>query len=383
MDRNSVNILDEIVVDSPGRINLIGGHTDYNNGYVLPAAIDRKIGFRLWRNSTMETCNIHSKGYNEPLHIDLRKIEKSSVEWHNYLLGVIAGIQKLGHSLEGFDCEIESDLPIGSGLSSSAALECGLASGLNALFQLGLSKLEIITLSRQAEHDFVGTKCGIMDQFSSVYGKSDHFIFLDCSNLDYKYVPACMGPYQLLLLNTNISHRLSDGQYNSRQNECFEAVAQIQKRYANVSSLRDVDMDILNNTKALLSDIQYQRALFIVQENQRLLDAVEALESKDIESLGSLLYACHEGLRDLYDISCPELNFLVDYAKEQSFVAGARMVGGGFGGCTIHLVHENHMETYIREISKAYLKEFGIDLGAIPVHTSNGTTHRKLSDAAL
>lgn len=383
MDRNSVNILDEIVVDSPGRINLIGGHTDYNNGYVLPAAIDRKIGFRLWRNSTMETCNIHSKGYAEPLHIDLRKIEKSSVEWQNYLLGVIAGIQKLGHSLEGFDCEIESDLPIGSGLSSSAALECGLASGLNALFQLGLSKLEIITLSRQAEHEFVGTKCGIMDQFSSVYGKSGHFIFLDCSNLHHAYVPASMGPYELLLLNTNISHQLSDGQYNSRQDECFEAVARIQKQHPHITSLRDVDLDLLTSSKALLTDIQYQRALFIVQENQRVLDAAEALKSKNIEHLGSLLFACHEGLRNLYDISCPELNFLVDYAKQQDYVAGARMVGGGFGGCTIHLVHGDHMEHYIKEISEAYKREFGIDLGAIPVRTSNGTTLRKLSDAAL
>lgn len=383
MDSISVNTLYEIAVDSPGRINLIGGHTDYNNGYVLPAAIDRKIGLKLRKNGSEKICHIHSKGYGKPLQLDLQNIEKSSIEWENYLLGVIVGIQKLGHSLEGFDCVIESDLPIGSGLSSSAALECGLASGINALFELGLSKLEIITLSRQAEHEFVGTKCGIMDQFSSVYGKLGHFIFLDCSNLDHTYVPASTGPYELLLLNTNISHQLSDGQYNSRQDECFEAVSKIQKQHPNITSLRDVDLDLLSSCKAVLTNIQYQRALFIVQENQRVLDAAEALKSKDIETLGSLLYACHEGLRDLYDISCPELNFLVDYAKEQHYVAGARMVGGGFGGCTILLVHRDHMETYIREISKAYLKEFGIALGAIPVHTSNGTTLRKLSDAAL
>lgn len=383
MDSIMAHTLDEIAVDSPGRINLIGGHTDYNNGYVLPAAIDKKIAFRLKKNGSAQMCHIHSKGYGTPLRLNLQKVEKSSIEWENYLLGVIAGIQKLGHSLEGFDCEIESDLPIGSGLSSSAALECGLASGLNALFELGLSKLEIITLSRQAEHEFVGTKCGIMDQFSSVYGKSGHFIFLDCSNLHHAYVPASMGAYELLLLNTNISHQLSDGQYNSRQDECFEAVARIQKQHPNITSLRDVDLDLLTSSKALLTDIQYQRALFIVQENQRVLDAAEALKSKDIEQLGSLLYTCHEGLRDLYDISCPELNFLVDYAKEQDYVAGARMVGGGFGGCTIHLVHGDHMERYIKEISEVYKKEFGIDLGAIPVRTSNGTTLRKLSDAAL
>lgn len=371
---NNSNSQSEIIVSSPGRINLIGGHTDYNKGFVLPAAIDKNILLRFKKNGSDNQCTVHSQGYAHPLHIDLKHIKKSNEIWENYVLGVIQQIQQAGKTIHGFDCAIESNLPIGSGLSSSAALECGVATGLNQLFDLNFSKSEIVALSMKAEHEFVGTKCGIMDQFSSVNGRKDHVMLLDCLSLDYQYISANLNPYSLLLLNTNVSHQLSDGQYNSRQQDCFGAIATIKKSFPEVNFLRDVDEAMLIKCKADLHPDHYKRSLFIVQENQRVLAAVEALKSNDIKELGKLIYDCHEGLRHQYDISCPELDFLVDYSKEKEFVIGSRVMGGGFGGCTLNLVHKDHMDSYIEETSQAYNKAFGINLGAFCVNLSNGTT---------
>ncbi|MFD2101531.1 galactokinase [Flagellimonas iocasae] len=377
MKKTESSFTPEITIDSPGRINFIGGHTDYNKGFVLPAAIDKKIHFYFRKNDSEDRATIHSKQYDNPLQINLSKIERSSTLWENYILGVIQQIQKLGKTLKGFECIIESNLPIGSGLSSSAALECGMAYGLDRLFDLNLTKQEIISLSMTAEHEFVGTKCGIMDQFASVNGKKDHVMLLDCRTKEYKYIPAVLKPYKVLMLNTNVSHQLSDGQYNSRQDECIEAVAIIQKQFPEVSFLRDVTLPMLEACKPNLSPIHYKRSLFIVEENARVLKAAKAFEENNIEELGKLIYACHDGLKNLYQISCPELDFLVDYAKTKSFIVGARLMGGGFGGCTINLVHEDFVKPYIEEVSKAYNEKFNIDLSAFEVNLSNGTTLRK------
>ena len=210
----------DIIVDSPGRINLIGEHTDYNNGYVLPTAIDKKIQFKIKKNGSLNTCNIYSNNFNSGFFFELNAVSKSENQWENYILGVIYEIQQLTDKLRGFDCVLDSDIPIGSGISSSAALECGLAFGLNELFDLNLSKLTIVELSQRAEHNYVGTKCGIMDQFASVMSKKDHVILLDCQSLDYEYVPIKIEPFKILLLNTNVSHNLASGEYNMRRSQC-------------------------------------------------------------------------------------------------------------------------------------------------------------------
>ena len=367
-------VLDKVIVDSPGRINIIGEHTDYNLGYVLPTAIDKRIRFTLERNNTDTQCEIRSKGYEKALVVDLKHIAPSNIQWENYILGVLYEIYKRSQELKGFQCTIESDLPVGSGVSSSAALECGLAFGLNELFDLGLSKHEIVALSRDAEHNYVGTKCGIMDQFASVMSKKDHVILLDCKSMEHTYVPFAIAPYKLVLLNSNVSHSLASSEYNTRRKECEEGVAILQKKYPSVASLRDANLKMIETCKTALSPKVLDRCTYVVEENNRVLDAVEALKKDDLKTLGALMYQTHEGLRTLYEVSCRELDFLVDFSKNIAEVLGARVMGGGFGGCTINLVHEDAADAFIKSTSEAYEKEFNIKLTSFEGHPSAGTT---------
>lgn len=363
----------ELSVFSPGRINFIGEHTDYNNGFVLPTAIDRKIVFSFRKNNTENICNIYSKNYNAFLRINLNDITISNTEWENYILGVINELKNRNALIKGFDCIIESELPIGAGISSSAALECGIALGLNSLYNLNFSKIDLITLSRDAEHNFVGTKCGIMDQFAVVMSEKNHALFLDCESNNYELVPINIGSYKILLLNTNISHNLASSEYNVRRQECETGVSIIQKKYPNVSSLRDVTSTILEEMKPNFTTTIYNRCNFVISENDRVKLAVEKIKEGDLKSLGNLMYNSHKGLRHLYNVSCPELDFLVDFSRQYTPVLGARMMGGGFGGCTINLIHEDYIKDYTVEISSAYKKAFNIDLTAIEVNPSSGT----------
>lgn len=367
-------LVGKVIIDSPGRINIIGEHTDYNLGYVLPTAIDKRIRFTLERNNTDTHCEIRSKGYEKALVVDLKHIAPSHVQWENYILGVLYEIYSRSKELKGFHCAIESNLPVGAGVSSSAALECGLAFGLNELFALGLSKHEIVELSRDAEHNYVGTKCGIMDQFASVMSKKDHVILLDCRNMEYRYVPFEIAPYKLVLLNSNVSHSLASSEYNTRRKECEEGVAILQKKYPSVASLRDANPKIIEACKTSMNPKVFNRCNYVVQENTRVLDAVEALKKGDLEKLGALMYQTHEGLRALYEASCRELDFLVDFSKNIPEVLGSRVMGGGFGGCTINLVHEDSADLFIQSISEAYKKEFNINLSYFEGHPSAGTT---------
>lgn len=367
-------VVDKVIIDSPGRINIIGEHTDYNLGYVLPTAIAKRIRFTLERNNTDTRCEIRSKGYENALVVDLKHIAPGQVQWENYILGVLYEIYSRSKELKGFKCTIESDLPVGAGVSSSAALECGLAFGLNELFDLGLSKHEIVVLSRDAEHNFVGTKCGIMDQFASVMSKKDHVILLDCKNMEHTYVPFEIAPYKLVLLNSNVSHSLASSEYNTRRKECEEGVSILQKKYPSVASLRDANQEMIETCKKSMSPKVLDRCTYVVQENIRVLNAVEALKKGDLEKLGGLMYETHEGLRSLYEVSCNELDFLVDFSKNIPEVLGSRVMGGGFGGCTINLVHEDSAEIFIQSISEAYKKEFNINLSYFEGHPSAGTT---------
>jgi galactokinase len=363
----------ELSVASPGRINLIGEHTDYNNGFVLPTAIDRKIYFEFRKNGLPHKCRIYSETFKTYAEFDPQDLSKSDASWKNYIFGVVNEIQKRGKTIGGFDCIIKSELPIGAGISSSAALECGLASGLNALFSLGLKPLEIVRLSQSAENNFVGSNCGIMDQYASVMSKKGHLILLDCQSLKAEYIPADFKSCKILLLNTNVEHNLAEGEYNTRRRECEEAVKIIQKIYPEVHSLRDVTFDMLENTKDELPEKNYQRSFYVLKENERVLKATEAIKSGNIEEFGKLMYQSHEGLQHHYEVSCTELDFLVDHSRNKEFIYGSRMMGGGFGGCTINIIEENEIPGYVQEVSKAYKEKFNIELDAITVVPSEGT----------
>jgi galactokinase len=368
------NFNSELRVDSPGRINIIGEHTDYNMGYVLPTAIEKKIIFNFQKNGSDNTCHIYSKGFDKGFELSLDKIEKSKVGWENYILGVLNEISKRSDKLRGFDCVLESQVPIGSGVSSSAALECGLAFGLNTLFDLGLTKMDIVELSQAAEHTYAGTKCGIMDQFASVMSKAGHVILLDCESLDYSFIPIKIQPYRIVLLNTNVSHNLASGEYNVRRAQCEEGVAILQKKYPEVKSLRNASMDMLDSVKNEMDKTVYNRCSYIIQEKSRVLEAVEALKNDNLKRVGELLYETHEGLSKMYEVSCPELDFLVEFSKMHDSVLGARMMGGGFGGCTINIVHEDAIEQYVATASEAYEKEFNLKLTWFEASPSAGTT---------
>ena len=367
----------DIIVDSPGRINIIGEHTDYNNGFVLPTAIDKKIEFKFKKNGSKTTCNVLSKNFDTSFSFELDAVQKSDQQWENYILGVIYEIQQLSDGLKGFDCEFYSDIPVGSGVSSSAALECGMAYGLNELFKLGLSKQTIVELSQRAEHNYVGTKCGIMDQFASVMSKKDHVILLDCQSLEYDYIPIKIQPYKILLLNTNVSHNLASGEYNIRRSQCEQGVAIIREKRPKVNSLRDVSKGMLEIAKSEMLPVVYNRCLYVIEEKERVLNSVEALKNGELKKLGEYMYQTHEGLQHLYEVSCPELDFLVDFSKDNDAVIGARMMGGGFGGCTINIIHEDAVESFIEEASKAYFDKYKIKLTAFEANPSEGTSVRK------
>ena len=374
---NFLNLKDfkrEVKIASPGRINLIGEHIDYNGGHVLPAAIDRKIKM-YFRKNTSNTCTIWSQNYNTGFSFNLSEVNPSKVEWQNYILGVVHFIEEIKKgSIEGFDCIIESDLPMGSGLSSSAALECGMAKGLNELFRIGLTSEEIITLSRDAEHNFVGTKCGIMDQFAVVRGEVNHLLLLNCQNLKYELIQSDIEPYQLVLLNSNVSHNLASSEYNTRRKECEEALEIIQQKYPSSKYLVDVSEEVLNEFKEKLPEKTYNRALYVIQENKRTLMAANALEDDLFDLFGKLVYQSHQGLSEMYEVSCAELDFMVDFSKKFEYVLGSRMMGGGFGGCTINIVHQDFVAEYIESIAKAYQEKFKIELSPIEVKISNGVS---------
>jgi len=364
----------DLIIDSPGRINIIGEHTDYNNGFVLPTAIDKKIQFKFKKNGTANTCTVYSANFDTSFSFDLNNVKPSEHQWENYILGVIDGIQKESDKLKGFDCVLDSNIPVGSGISSSAALECGLAFGLNELFDLGLSKIKMVEIGQMAEHNYVGTKCGIMDQFASVMSKEGHVILLDCQSLDYEYVPIQIKPYKILLLNTNVSHNLADGEYNKRRSMCEQGVAIIQKKYSEVKSLRDVSSEMLAEFKAELDETTFNRCSYVVDEKVRVLNTVEALKENKLNVMGANMYETHEGLSKLYEVSCPELDFLVDFSKGYKEVIGSRMMGGGFGGCTINIIHEDAVEKFTAAAEEAYFNKFNIKLTAFEANPSEGTS---------
>ena len=349
----------EVVVRAPGRVNLIGEHTDYNDGFVLPAAVDKYIYFAIGENGT-EDCHLYAADIKQQHSFSINRIEPSEKLWANYLMGIMQQLQAPGIPMEGIDCVFGGNLPIGSGLSSSAALECGFAQGLNTLFQLEANLVELAQLAQRSSHQFVGIPCGIMDQFASLLGREGQAIKLDCRSLEYEYIPLDLGDCELALINTKVHHELASSEYPVRVRECREGVAVIQKHHSGVESLRDITLDMLEAHRSELSEVIYRRCAYVIRENARLEEAAVCLAEGNMERLGELLLLTHEGLRDEYGVSCPELDFLVDFARGFPGVLGARLMGGGFGGCTINLIRLEAREKFLKDITKAYYRQFGI-----------------------
>ncbi len=358
---------------SPGRINIIGEHIDYNDGYVLPAAIDKIICFAFEKNNS-NTANIMAIDLNESVGIDITKEAKlSDVVWTNYLRGVLVQLKLNGYKIGGFNCVFSSNIPTGSGLSSSAALECGFLFGINEMFNLGIKSIDIALMGQKAEH-WVGINCGIMDQFSSVMGLENKVIKIDCRTLDYTYHDANFVDYSLILFDSNVKHSLFTSEYNNRRIECNEGLAIIKENYPEIKSFRDCDASHVTSLKSKMTDNVYKRSLYAVKEIKRVIQACEALDKGDIATLGKLMFETHEGLSKDYEVSCAELDFLVDLAKAEKDVIGSRLMGGGFGGCTITLVKKGS-ETAIKEkFTKLYADQFGIELKIYDVKVSNGTS---------
>lgn len=362
---------------SPGRINIIGEHVDYNDGFVLPASINKYICFAVSTNET-GACTIVAKDLNDAykfyINDTLQPIDKM---WVNYILGVLHQLKSKGFPEIGFDIVFSSTIPMGAGLSSSAALECGFGYAMNKLFDLGLSKEDIAKIGQLSEHNFVGVKCGIMDQFASVFGKKKKVIRLDCTTLEYEYHNADFKKYSLLLLDSHVKHTHLTSGYNVRRQEVDQGMAIIKNKFPEVKNFRDCTEEQLLTLKDTLGPILYKRCHFVVSEIQRVIDAVQALEVSDYQKLGLLMYATHNGLSEDYEVSCPELDFLVAAVRKEANVMGARMMGGGFGGCSINLVEKGTAKELISKVTEAYRTAFGIELSAYKIKISKGTTEIK------
>ncbi len=343
------------VFRSPGRINILGEHTDYNEGFVLPAAIDKSIYVAITKRADNQVT-LFAGDFNESYTTDTEHIKPAAIQWPNYILGVVDQLQKEGHTIGGFNLVIDGDIPIGAGLSSSAAVECAVIFALNTIFELGVSRLQMVKLAQKAEHVFAGVHCGIMDQFASMFGKKDHAIKLDCRSLEYEYVPISFSGYSIVLFNTNVKHSLDSTEYNTRRKQCEEGVSIIAQNHPGVKSLRDVSMAMLKDNVAGVDSLIFKRCKYVVQENQRLLGACDDLKKGDVKALGKKMFETHRGLQYDYEVSCRELDFLVDFVKNNEDVAGARMVGGGFGGCTINLVRADAVEKLVEQISDCLSK---------------------------
>jgi galactokinase len=362
-----------LLVRSPGRVNLIGEHTDYNEGFVLPAAIDKEIVCAMAPNYSQK-ARIMAYDLDESIEFDIDTLKHSDRGWPNYIAGVIDQFVKLDKAIEGFDCVFGGNIPLGAGLSSSAAMECAFAYAFNNIFDHGLSSLELIKLAQRAENEFVGVQCGIMDQFASIQGKSDQVFRLDCKTLDFEYYDLVMDTYRIVLCDTRVKHSLASSEYNTRRQECDAGVAILQQHYPNIHSLRDVAHQQLQEHKDAFDPVIYKRCRYVVEENNRVLEACKKLEVHDYQGFGNLMYQSHLGLSNDYEVSCPELDFLYEKAREHPGVSGARMMGGGFGGCTINLVHIHQLNTFISDMSEAYAAKFNIDLKTYTVKIENGTS---------
>jgi len=363
------------VYASPGRVNLIGEHTDYNGGFVFPGAVDKGMVAEIKINGT-EKIRAYSIDLKDYVEFGLNEEDAPRASWARYIFGVCREMIKRGATLHGFDTAFAGDVPLGAGMSSSAALESTYAFALNDMFNCGIDKFELARIGQSTEHNYCGVKCGIMDQFASVFGKAGNLILLDCRSLEYKYYPFNPKGYKLVLLDTVVKHELASSAYNKRRISCETACAAIRKNHPHVEFLRDATMDMLNAVKAEITEEDYMRAEYVIGEVQRVMDVCAALEVGDYETVGARMYETHWGMSKLYEVSCEELDFLNECAKKNG-VTGSRVMGGGFGGCTINLVKDELYDAFLWDAQETFKAKFGVSPKVYDVVISDGA--RKLA----
>ena len=356
---------------SPGRINFIGEHIDYNDGFVMPAAIDKHVCYAIALNNTDE-INFHAVDFNEKLTVNIRDVKKMT-GWRNYVLGVVSEFLLKGLQVKGFDCVFGGNIANGAGISSSAAVEGGLAFGINELFKFGFSRKELALLCQRAEHNFPGVMCGIMDQYANMFGKKDHVILLDTRSVEHQYFPLRLEEYEIVLINTKVHHSLASSEYNVRRKQCEEGLTVLKKELG-ISSFRDIkspeELVPLNDK---MQPKVYDRCKYVVEEILRTQQASKLLQQENLIEFGKLMFQTHEGLSKLYEVSCPELDFLVEQARKNENIIGSRMMGGGFGGCTINIIKKEAVKDFLATATLAYQKKFQIDPEVIDVKVGDGT----------
>ncbi|RZK63143.1 MAG: galactokinase [Hymenobacter sp.] len=367
-----------LLVRAPGRLNLIGEHTDYNGGLVLPGAIAQAVSFGLRLNGT-DKIRLRALDFDKAYEVAVADIQPlPHGHWANYQLGVVAGLRQRGAEVPGFDCAFGGDIPSGAGLSSSAAVECGVAWGLNELLGLGLDSMALAQVAQQAEHEYAGVMCGLMDQFASVFGRAGHVVRLDCRSLDYAYFPLDTTQSRLVLCNSGVKHSLADSEYNKRRQECAEGVRILAQKNPAIKSLRDATLPEIEAAKAEMGDVIARRCRYVVEENARVETVTKDLAAgRPLEEVGELLYASHAGLRDDYQVSCPELDVLVELARQAPGAYGARMMGGGFGGCTINLVATAEVDKFIDFMTKGYKQRLNLELETYVTTLADGVGELK------
>lgn len=346
------------VYASPGRINLIGEHTDYNNGFVFPGAVEQGMIAEIRPNGTrnVRAYSIDLKDYVE-FSLDDEAGPKAS--WARYIFGVCREMMALGVPVEGFNTAFAGDVPLGAGMSSSAALESVYAFALNDIWgENKIEKMELARVGQRTEHKYVGCNCGIMDQFASVFGKAGSLMRLDCRSGEFEYFPWNPKGYKLVLVNSQVKHELVGSPYNDRRLSCERVAEVIAKRHPEVKSLRDADYDMLEEVKAEVSEEDYKRARYVIGEVVRVLNVCNALEKADYETVGQMMYETHHGLSKEYEVSCEELDFLNDIAKEEG-VTGSRIMGGGFGGCTINLIADELVDNFKKVVTEKFEAKYG------------------------
>ncbi len=355
-----------ILYVSPGRFNLIGEHTDYNGGFVFPGAIDKFIMAEIKPNDT-DKVRVYSLDIAEYVEFGLNEEDAPTQQWARYIFGVCREVIKRGGVVKGFDAVFAGNVPLGAGLSSSAALESCFANALNDLFNDNkFPKMELAKIGQSTEHNYCGVKCGIMDQFASVHGKKDNLMRLDCRSGEFEYFPFKLDGYKLVLVDSQVKHELVDSPYNKRRESC-ERVA----KALNMETLRDADMAMLDGIKDQISEEDYNRAKYVIEEKQRVLDVCDALVKGDYDTVGRCMYGTHEGMSKLYEVSCEELDYLNDVAKECG-VTGSRIMGGGFGGCTVNLVKDSLYDNFIATVTAKFNERYGHEPKIYPVIVSDG-----------
>jgi len=354
---------------APGRINLIGEHTDYNDGFVMPTAIDKHFDFAIAPNHT-DQYRLYALDLNEKKSFSKNELKRGH-GWQNYLMGVIDGLIRRGKIPGGVDCVISSDIPPGAGLSSSAALCSGFGFALNKLFDLGLDRLELAKIAQESEHHFVGAKVGIMDMYASFFSTKDTVMLLDCRNYQHEYLPMRFDDHQIVLIDTKVKHTLASSAYNNRREACEEGVRIVSSQFKNVTALRDVTIAMLEKVKPQLDEVVFKRCLYVVHEIDRIQKAALLLKANDLPSFGKLMYETHWGLSKQYEVSCDESDELVRLA-EASHITGARQMGGGFGGCTINLIRKDQRLDFEEQVREKYFGEFKKEPDFYSVNLADG-----------